>query len=267
MRIQTAKGKLIDILQESDLGDYKASGDRIRTSCPVHRGDHQKSLSVNRSTGWGQCFNASCNATVLIREFNHEVAERLLNRYQSIVIEPDSLTDEPEDVEEFEPEPELPRKTPASRPARSWQQDECAALLRQSDLLCRALFDYHLADCWQAQAYLESQHIPLEIADQERLAYFPGELFPHYFSDQPALARWSERLLFPLTSPTGQGFVGRSLWRWQLHIGGPKLIHCSKSTFTACFTPGEIHINTVETNSPTKLISLFKRKKDQWLSI
>jgi len=221
MRIQTAKGSLIDILLESDLGDYKASGDRIRTYCPVHKGDHQKSLSVNRTSGWGHCYNASCNATVLIREFNAEVAERLLQRYQPVAIESDAslLDEEPEGVEEeFQPEPEQPRKKSVARPAVSWQQDECAALLKQSDLLCQALFDYHVADCWQAQAYLETRGIPAEIADQERLAYFAGELLPRYFPDQPALARWSERLLFPLSSPTGRGFAGRSLWHWQLHM-------------------------------------------------
>jgi hypothetical protein len=218
MRIQTKNGKQIDILQESDLGDYKASGDRIRALCSVHKGDRQKSLSVNRSNGWGHCHNASCNATVLIQEFNRKVADDLLKKYQAVAAEPDPLPEEPEDVEEFEPEPELPRKKPAVRPAISWQQDECVALLRQSDLLCQALFDYHIADCWQAQAYLATRAIPLEIADQERLAYLPRELLHRAFPEQPALARWSERLLFPLTSPTGRGFAGRSLWHWQLNI-------------------------------------------------
>ena len=221
MRIQTKNGKIIDVLMESDLGDYRASGDRIRTYCPVHKGDHQKSLSINRSTGWGSCFNASCKATVLIREFNPKDAEDLLRKYQPGAIESDPHA--PEDVaeeleEDFEPEPARTRKNPAARAAVSWQQDECGALLQQNDLLCQALFDYHLADCWQAQAYLESRSIPLEIADQERMAYFPRDLLSQCFPDQPALARWSERLLFPLTSPTGRGFAGRSLWRWQLHI-------------------------------------------------
>ena len=219
MRIQTSKGKQIDILMESDLGDYKASGDRIRALCPVHGSDSQKSLSINRETGWGQCFNAACRATVLIRELNPKVASDLLRRYSSLPSDSDPLSDEREDMEEeFEPEREPPHKKPAPRPAVNWQQNECAALLKQNDLLCQALFDYHVADCWQAQAYLESRAIPLEIADQERLAYFPNELLLRTFPDQPALARWSERLLFPLTSPTGRGFAGRSLWHWQLNI-------------------------------------------------
>jgi Toprim-like len=225
MRIQTTKGKVIDVLMESDLGDYRASGDRIRTYCPLHGSDHQKSLSVNRSTGWGGCYNASCKATVLIREFNPKAAEELLQKYMPVARESDphereDRTEESEEREEFEPEPEPEprRKAPTTRPAIHWQQDECTALLKQNDLLCQALFDYHVADCWQVQAYLESRSIPLDIADQERLAYFPREFLGQYFSDQSALARWSERLLFPLTSPTGRGFAGRSLWHWQLHI-------------------------------------------------
>jgi hypothetical protein len=211
MRVKTKNEKIIDVLHESDLGDYKVSGERIRTYCPVHGGDHQKSLSIDRSTGWGRCFNASCNAIVLIREFNPEVAERLLQRYLPHSISP--LMDEPEEFEQKQP-----HKTPVARPAIRWQEEECAALLKQNDLLCQALFDYRLADCWQAQAYLETRAIPLEIAGQERLAYFPRELFGQFFPDQPAIARWQERLLFPLTSPTGRGFAGRSLWRWQLHM-------------------------------------------------
>jgi hypothetical protein len=29
------------------------------------------------------------------------------------------------------------------------------------------------------------------------------------------LGRWAERLLFPLTSLAGKGYIGRSLWHWQ----------------------------------------------------
>jgi hypothetical protein len=29
------------------------------------------------------------------------------------------------------------------------------------------------------------------------------------------LCRWGERMIFPLASPAGKGFIGRSLWGWQ----------------------------------------------------
>jgi hypothetical protein len=79
MRIQTSQGKQVDILLESDLGDYVVAGERIRTYCPVHGGDHQKSLSIDPKSGWGHCFNPACNATVLVRHFNPDVAGRLLH--------------------------------------------------------------------------------------------------------------------------------------------------------------------------------------------
>jgi hypothetical protein len=125
MRIQTAKGKIIDVLLESDLGDYRLSGERIRSYCPVHGSTHQKSLSIDHSTGWGRCFNANCNATVLIREFNPETAGSLLQRYQPSSSESELQLEEPE---EAQPEVLRMRKTPAARPAARWQRDECAAL-------------------------------------------------------------------------------------------------------------------------------------------
>ena len=29
------------------------------------------------------------------------------------------------------------------------------------------------------------------------------------------LHRWTERLIFPLSSPSGKGYIGRSLWGWK----------------------------------------------------
>jgi len=208
MRIQTSQGKQVDILLESDLGDYVVAGERIRTYCPVHGGDHQKSLSIDPKSGWGHCFNAACNATVLVRDFNPDVAGRLLQRHHPVP---------------SRSEPIVSRRPAAAHSAATWQQDECATLLQQSELFCRALFNYELTDCWQAQAYLETRGIPLEIAQWERLGYIPKVLLQGHVHDQSMLARWSERLLFPLTSPTGRGFAGRSLWRWQ--IGMDEAIH------------------------------------------
>ena len=208
LSISTFRGKHIHLLSEGELGDCIVAGERLRAYCPVHGGDHQRSLSIHLESGWGHCFNATCNATVLVSEFNPDVARQLLQQYRPSVPHPDSL-----------PQQDAPtRKTAPVRSPAPWQQNERALLLQYSDLLCTALTSYELADCWQALAYLEARGIPLEIAQQECLAYLPKDLLQNYLDDsQDTLARWSERIIFPLISPTaGRGFVGRSLWHWQI---------------------------------------------------
>lgn len=60
----TARGKAIHCLSLSDLIEVVESGERLRAVCPIHGGDHQRSLSIDRSTGWGFCH--CCHATVLV---------------------------------------------------------------------------------------------------------------------------------------------------------------------------------------------------------
>ena len=211
MRIHTPRDKVIEVLLASDLGDYAVAGGRVRARCPVHGGDHQKSLSIDPTSGWGCCFNAACHATVLIRDFNPDVADRLMR----------SASQPPGPPHSPRP-PHLPSPPrPSSQVATTWQQQECAMLLQHHDRFARMLLSYELADCWQAQAYLETRAIPLEVAQQEQVAYVPATL-PQNEQMLP-LGRWHDRLLFPLTSPTGRGFAGRSLWRWQ--IGMDEVTH------------------------------------------
>lgn len=51
----TARGKAIHILSPGDLMQVVESGERLRAFCPIHGGDHQRSLSIDRATGWGFC--------------------------------------------------------------------------------------------------------------------------------------------------------------------------------------------------------------------
>src|SRR5258708_40109126 len=63
----TRQGKVIHLLSPGDLGDAVESGGgggRLRAYCPIHGGDHQRSLSIDPETGWGFCH--LCNATVLV---------------------------------------------------------------------------------------------------------------------------------------------------------------------------------------------------------
>src|SRR5256884_9909373 len=60
----TSRGKAIHRLSPSDLMQVVESGERLRAMCPIHGGDHQGSLSIDRATGWGFCH--CCHATVLV---------------------------------------------------------------------------------------------------------------------------------------------------------------------------------------------------------
>src|SRR5579884_109729 len=231
----TRAGKRIEIIPLADLHDTRTSGSRLRAFCPVHGGDHQRSLSIDRESGWGHCFNARCQATVLVQEFNPEVAERLLCRASSMRAalrprtqgtgQPPTTSSEmqiatnPASSQEGVTRPES-----VSREA-SWQQEERHVLLSLDPLWREALTSYELGDCWQAQAYLHVRGIPLELAVDAGVGYFPISLATHpdVAPYHPLLRRWVERLLFPLTSPTGRGYIGRSLWRWQL--GMPENVH------------------------------------------
>src|SRR2546421_8652540 len=60
----TSRGKAIHRLSLSDLMQVMESGERLRAMCPIHGGDHQRSLSIDRATGWGFCH--CCHAIVLV---------------------------------------------------------------------------------------------------------------------------------------------------------------------------------------------------------
>ncbi len=66
--ISTNHGKQVEIVLESELRSPVGMGEHVRAYCHLHGSDHQRSLSIDRSSGWGHCFNASCGATVLVAE-------------------------------------------------------------------------------------------------------------------------------------------------------------------------------------------------------
>ncbi len=78
IEVISQQGRHIQIISQSELRDPLSGGDYIRAYCHIHGSDHQRSLSINRRTGWGHCFNATCEATVLVAEWNPEVTEHLL---------------------------------------------------------------------------------------------------------------------------------------------------------------------------------------------
>ena len=109
---------------------------------------------------------------------------------------------------------------PPARLSPAWQQEEVATLRSLEEQLRAAL-----AHAPRAQAYLEERKIPLELAFATGVGYLPPTMLDtsSCAGKQRILQRWKERLIFPLASPAGKGYIGRSLWRW--HPGMDEIVH------------------------------------------
>ena len=207
MEITTQSGKRIYLIFQNELCDPVTVGDYVRVYCHIHGSDHQRSLSINKATGWGHCFNAACDATVLVAEWNQPVARRLMGsssqRESSL-----SLSMAPPQKKRpsvTQPVLLLPAKAPPL-----WQQEERLALLSIDKQMRLALLQSQ-----RVRAYLNERGIPLRVAQQTGVGYLPAELLRTQGQEKRVLLqRWVERLLFPLYSPDDKGYIGRSLWHW-----------------------------------------------------
>jgi DNA primase len=75
-----------------------------------------------------------------------------------------------------------------------------------------------LASSEHAQAYLNERGIPPAIAHAAHIGYVSRsawERAPVPAEQRPLLQRWIGRIVFPLGSPLGGGFIGRTLLRWE----------------------------------------------------
>jgi hypothetical protein len=138
------------------------------------------------------------------------VAQRLIHlHYRGLSPAPNPLYQPPHRSTPSVTQPLLLHPTKA---APQWQRDELAALISLDEKMRLAL-----AHSKRARAYLNERGIPLEVAQAAGVCYLPPALLktPEVQAQQSLLSRWTERILFPLTSPAGKGYIGRSLWRWQ----------------------------------------------------
>src|SRR5438067_2043853 len=150
--IITSQGRRIEVIYQSELCDPLNMGEYVRAYCHIHGSDHQRSLSIHKETGWGHCFNAACEATVLVAEWNPVVAQRILQAHD--------WRGKPVSLHYAQP---VPQRTPrACQPAllhapptpQKWQRDEMAAL----QLLDRQM-RLALVRSKRAQAYLHERGI------------------------------------------------------------------------------------------------------------
>src|SRR6266567_1076462 len=209
----TRQGKVIYLLSPCDLGDAVESGQRLRAYCPIHGGDHQRSLSIDSSTGWGFCH--CCHATVLVETINPMIADKRGSRDErrgadSETRSPPPCVD-PLPPSSFRPYPI--RRVPPATPIPHWQQDEVAALMIVAPLMREAL-----ASSQHEQVYLNERGIPLATALAGGIGYLSRAVWEQAnvaAEQRTLLQRWIGRIVFPLGSPDGGGFIGRTLLRWE----------------------------------------------------
>ena len=209
----TRNGKLFHRLSLDDLVDAVESGERLRAYCPIHGGDHQRSLSIARATGWGYCH--CCHATVQVETIGLMVNDRRWNNHERRGYGSDTLSP-PLRVDHLPPSslrPDPERRAPSVTPIPHWQRDEVAALRAVAHLMRASLASSQLA-----QGYLDERGIPAAIGHAASIGYLSRctwEQVPVSVVQKSLLKRWIGRIVFPLGSPDGQGFIGRSLLRWE----------------------------------------------------
>jgi hypothetical protein len=210
LTIKTQQGKEIEILLQTELDDPIDAGEHVRAYCHLHGSDHQRSLSIDKASGWGHCFNAACEATVLVADWNLTLAKQLIRtHYQGLTARSPAYPTTRHQSRQVVHT--VVQHTP--RVASTWQQDELAMLLSMQEYMRAGLV--HSA---RAQAYLEQRKIPLELALATDVGYLPPAIPDKVIgcSEQKGfLHRWADRLIFPLSSPAGKGYIGRSLWGWK----------------------------------------------------
>jgi DNA primase len=207
-RGRTSKGEEIVILTWRDLEFFSqmhSEGGRYRTFCPIHGSDHQRSLSINTTNGFGQCF--ACETRVFVTEFDPLLAARLQRRGSGTIF--------PRQEHEHTRIPAAPSHPKKRVSLHDWQVEERQLL---STLQAQGALRLDRDAAWNAQAYLEARHIPVEVAIATGVGYLePGAstLYGHH------MQRWEDRLIFPLATPHSaepdliEGFAGRLLWHWQ----------------------------------------------------
>lgn len=206
--ITTRQGKQIEVISQCDLRSPMIRGGYVRAYCHIHGSDHQRSLSIQRSSGWGHCFNAACGAVVLVGEWNPSLAARLLHYHE----QDDTFV-----------APAFPRMLPqrlplalqpmllhVTEPPQPWQREELDALSSLDGRMAEALVRSQ-----RAQNYLAARDIPLSIALRTGVGYISPVIAPRLSAEHPFLQRWTARVVFPLTTPTDRGYIGRTLWHWQ----------------------------------------------------
>jgi DNA primase len=105
------------------------------------------------------------------------------------------------------------QRTHGSVPVPLWQQEEVAALRAVAPLICEALVSSR-----RAHLYLTQRALPPTLAQASGVGYLSRAVWEHALvskEQHQLLKRWIGRIIFPLGSPEGRGFIGRTLLQWE----------------------------------------------------
>jgi Toprim domain-containing protein len=211
-RRQTRRGNVIHLVSFSDLIEAVQCGERLRVYCPIHGSDHQRSLSIDCATGWGFCH--SCHATVLVQHMASVNASSQGNRHEPRRVHrgfADTASTVPLSEHSLHPHRERPVQTASS--SSPWQQEEVAALIAGAPVMREAL-----VSSWRAQMYLTQRALPPTLVQASGVGYLSRAAWEQASvskEQQQLLKRWIGRIIFPLGSPGGHGFIGRTLLKWE----------------------------------------------------
>src|SRR5713226_8912294 len=151
----------IVLIHEYELARYapKRSGGKLRAYCPVHGGDHQRSLEIRLEDdetfkrGYGYCHN--CKATIFVIEMDNKRAA-WIEKHQGNGAEGLKQIDL------------LKPRLRAMAKAEEWQQQERSLLTALYSRMRAALTSSE-----RAQTYLSERSIPLDVAQTAGVAYLP----------------------------------------------------------------------------------------------
>lgn len=184
------KLSLAELESYKGQGSGKRTGKYLRYYCPIHGGDHQRSLQVNPETGHFQCF--ACGAWGYLEENKQKWIEEEKRkrgysgggkRYKK----------------HFEP---LPKPKKQAKP-----------VIIPGLLETLKSYQYRLTGSI-GEKYLSKRGIPLEIAQKFGVGYSPGNCFRPGKIEKDW--KWG-RVIFPHTNPGGEviSFYGRAVGEYE----------------------------------------------------
>lgn len=196
-------------LSMSELVGYRnqqglPAGKYLRFYCPIHGGDHQRSLTLNPTTGHFICF--SCGAWGYIEEKKQEWVEQQKQKNDW----PHQPSHGNFAQKKNTRKAANAKKIPAPPPAPVQPNPEPPIRRELKDIIIEL---QHALPHSLGEQYLEIRRIPIQIALAYGTGYAAWGKWPHLKDGRPVRQWRSGRIVFPHTNPQGEmvNLYGRAI--------------------------------------------------------